>query len=425
VRAADDDLATLLEAAGAELVDEGGEVEIGPAEGLAGRAPLAIATLDRAVVPRGGLVGRLGRRVLATMGLRLDALAARRTLRRRGYGDVAFLPWDVGSTLRLGGHRGWRRPAAERLAQRGVVIGVRGQRGPTLFDAALAAASEAVGRRLSAAAPSVRHGVLVASAGEAVIRVAVGPDAGQIENQFAALEKLSAANPPSAVGERVPWPLARGRVGLAVWTLERRLPGTRPQPALPGTVLDQCVDFLVALHAVGGDAEPASLTGAAEVIASVAREPEAVREVAAATDDALSAVPRGFAHGDFFRGNLLLTDGRLLGVVDWDAAGPGRLPLTDLLHLRHHTDNRPEDEDWGLLLVERLLPWARRGDDRHVRAYLDGAGLDRDPVLVEALVTAYWLEHASYQLRSHPHRRDQPRWLARNVDGVLGKLRPR
>jgi aminoglycoside phosphotransferase (APT) family kinase protein len=382
-----------------------------------------VTTLDHAIVSRGGRVGRVVRRIFATGRLRLDALAARRRLGRRGYGGVAFLPWDVGHTLRLPGLRAGRPSVAERLPQRGVVVAFRGARPPTLFDAALSDASAAVGRRLQASAPSVRHGVLVAVADDAVLRVAVGLDAGQIESQLAALEQLRAADPAPTIAERVPWPLAHGRAGLAVWTLERRLPGARPLPALPHAVLEQCVDFLVALHATGGSAEPARLD--AELLASAARDPEAARSLASATEAALAAVPRGFGHGDFFRGNLLLQDGTLAGVVDWDAAGPGRLPLLDLLHLRHHADNRPKDEDWGPLLVERLLPWARHGGDPLLRSYLERVGIDPDPAVIEALVAAYWLEHASYQLRSHPHRRRQPQWLARNVDGVLRTLEVR
>jgi aminoglycoside phosphotransferase (APT) family kinase protein len=161
------------------------------------------------------------------------------------------------------------------------------------------------------------------------------------------------------------------------------------------------------------------------VVASAARDPQAAHTLAAAIEAAVAAVPRGFGHGDFFRGNLLLEDGMLAGVVDWDAAGPGRLPLVDLLHLRHHADNRPEDVDWGPLLVERLLPWAQSGGDRLLRGYLERVDLDPDPAVLQALVAAYWLQHASYQLRSHSHRRRQPRWLARNIDGVLRTLEVR
>jgi aminoglycoside phosphotransferase (APT) family kinase protein len=422
VSTADNELAALLAAAGAEVVETGGEVEIGRADELTGQAAFAVTTLDQAVVARGGRADRVARRVLATGRLRLEALAARRGLGRRGYSDIAFLSWDVGHTLRLRGLRAGRPSLTERLPQRGVVVAFRGARPPTLFDAALEAASTAVGRPLRASAPSVRHGVLVATTDDAVLRVAVGPDAGQIEAQLAALEQLQAAEPDSTVAERVPWPLAHGRVGLAVWTLERRLPGACPLPALADAVVEQCVDFLAALHAAGGRDERAPLAADAEVVASAASDPEAARALTAAVDATLAAVPRGFAHGDFFRGNLLLDSGRLVGVVDWDAAGPGRLPLTDLLHLRHHMDNRPEDDDWGPLLVERLLPWARKGGDGAVRDYLQRVQVDPDPSVLAALVAAYWLEHASYQLRSHPHRREQPRWLARNVDGVLRTL---
>jgi hypothetical protein len=418
---ADEELSTVLATAGAELVTSGADVEIGAVEALPGEAPVAIATLDCA--PGGSAGGRAGPRLAATVRLRVDAAAARRRLRALGYPSVRVQPWGIGHPLRLPGLAGPPRALPERLAQRAVVVAHRGAAEPTVYEAVLAAASQAAGRALAAPAPSVRFGVLVGMAGDVVLRVAIGPGASQVEAQHDALERLRVSSPPSAVADRAPWPLGHGRVGLAIWTSERRLPGNRPAPALTRPILEESVDFLVALHRSGRSDEPVSLAAAAAVISSAAAEPEAVRMLAARADEALAAVPRGFAHGDFFRGNLLVERGRLAGVIDWDAAGPGRLPLVDLLHLRHYTENRPRDLDWGPLLVDRLLPWTRSGGDDLVRAYLQRVEVDSDPATLGALVAAYWLQHAEYQLRIHPQRREQPHWIARNIDAVVRTLR--
>ena len=66
-------------------------------------------------------------------------------------------------------------------------------------------------------------------------------------------------------------------------------------------------------------------------------------------------------------------------MVDWDAAGPGRLPLIDLLHLRHMNEHRPADLDWGPTLVEHLLPWARAGGDDPARDYCRRVGIEPTP----------------------------------------------
>jgi len=45
----------------------------------------------------------------------------------------------------------------------------------------------------------------------------------------------------------------------------------------------------------------------------------------------LNRVPRTAVHGDFWFGNVLLTDGRVSGVVDWEAAATSGEPVRDLV----------------------------------------------------------------------------------------------
>jgi hypothetical protein len=106
-------------------------------------------------------------------------------------------------------------------------------------------------------------------------------------------------------------------------------------------------------------------------------------------------------------------------VVDWDAGGPGRLPLLDLIHLQHLAQYSRADEDWGPSLVRHLFPWAKSGGDEVARKYCSRIGLEPEPGVLEALAVAYWLDRVAYTLRTHRQRRTEPRWLARNVDHVL------
>jgi hypothetical protein len=78
------------------------------------------------------------------------------------------------------------------------------------------------------------------------------------------------------------------------------------------------------------------------------------------------------------------------------------------------------DVDWGPSLVRHLLPWARTGGGELIRSYCQRAGLTVDPKRLEALVFAYWLDYASYQLRTHLYRFAQPLWIERNIHLVLG-----
>jgi hypothetical protein len=189
-------------------------------------------------------------------------------------------------------------------------------------------------------------------------------------------------------------------------------------------LLSECLDFLVALHRSRGETDAVkSIQQDATAIASacpgVAR---AVAGIAESVDLTLAALPRGFAHGDFFRGNLLVESDRLVGVVDWDAGGPGRLPLVDFVHLRHMSQHLPADRDWGTTIVEHLLPWARRGGDDVLHRFCERIGIRVTPVLLEAIVAAYWLERLAYQLSTYADRTERPEWMTRNVDLVVGAL---
>jgi aminoglycoside phosphotransferase (APT) family kinase protein len=124
-------------------------------------------------------------------------------------------------------------------------------------------------------------------------------------------------------------------------------------------------------------------------------------------------------HGDFWRGNLLAENGRLSGVVDWSAAGTGRLPLLDLLNL---LASAREPKHFGRALVEYLLPWARTGGDELSRAYFERLGLEVGPEGLEALVVAYWLERSARELDSYGDRARRPIWLLENIELVVPEL---
>jgi aminoglycoside phosphotransferase (APT) family kinase protein len=271
----------------------------------------------------------------------------------------------------------------------------------------------------------MREGLLVAIGSESVLRLAVGPARTLITRQVAALEALSAARAPELDRRLIPWTLAAGRAGLADWSLEPRLPGTTPSPALSERVVAGCVDFLAALHRSRRAGDPhADLAADAEEVASVctAEGAATVRALACGATVTLAGVPRGFGHGDFFRGNLLVHDDSVAGVIDWDAASPGRLPLLDLIHVRHMSKHPVADRDWGPTIVAGLLPWVAAGGDNVARAYCRRIGLEPSSAQLAALATAYWLERLAYQLRTFADRRRRPVWRERNVDLVLDAL---
>lgn len=420
-RVADPALATVLSDAEADVTEVAADVEIAPLAELSGEAPTSIVVLgppgsrDRPFAVRAAL------RLFNVVQVWLTARYARRTLRRRGYPSVRVLRWDYHQPLRDGASRrrlGGRRSLVEHLPQRALVVGSRTKGSRPLLDAVLAEAGAIAGVEVRAHSTSVRTGVLIANTDRGMLRVAVGSGSRQIRNQREALAALHGLAPP-LVADRVPQELAGGRFGLAEWSLERKLAGSTAGHPVNGQLLSECVEFLVALHlASRDDPRPGTLLEQAESVAGTAPpgEAKAVRALAGRLETELADVPRVFAHGDFFHGNLLVDDGRLLGVVDWDAAGHDRLPLIDLLHLRHVTLALP-DVDWGPRLVHQLLPWVQRGGDDFVRSYCARLAVPLERL--EALALAYWLDRVSSQLRSHSHRLAQPLWLERNITLVL------
>jgi hypothetical protein len=414
-RVADQELAAALADAGAEIDDERPEVEIVPSgSGLRGDAELAIVTIVGPESRAGPRLVRAARRAAHSVRARRRAALARRRLRSVGYADPSILYWDLPARVRLPG----LTEEGPRLPRYALVIGRKGSPGPTAIEAALAAAGD-----VKPAWASTRAGLVVLAVDGSLLRVAIGPTRTEIDNGAAALEALRSALPPQLVADRVPWPLARGRAGLADWSLEHLLGGSQAPREVPEPLFGDCVAFLQKLGALRAPASRAHApTVLAETVAEVAR-PESLAPLRALADRLermLADVPRCFAHGDFFAGNLLEDEGgRLSGVVDWDAAGPGRLPLLDLLHLLLTRLGPFADDEWAEAVGERLLPLARSGGGDDVQHYCREIGLDPDPGVLESLVYAYWLDYLAYQLRAHPVRRMQPNWIEQNVERPL------
>jgi aminoglycoside phosphotransferase (APT) family kinase protein len=124
------------------------------------------------------------------------------------------------------------------------------------------------------------------------------------------------------------------------------------RPALVRADFAAAADWLAGLHAdsMGALAPIALLDGAADRIG--ARWPgdaqaEALARLLPAMHARLAAVavPRTIVHGDFWAGNLLVSDGRVSGAVDWAAGVLSGEPLRDVarfalsysLYLDRHT----------------------------------------------------------------------------------------
>jgi Phosphotransferase enzyme family len=426
IRVNESELAATLSGAGLELVEEHPDVEIAPPQRLRGDAQCAIVSLGLRLRGERSRFVRARRRILGSLQVRRRARRARREMLRRGYASAEVISWDLEHPVRLSALGSPRHAlrAAELLPLGAVVVGRSSSQGPTVLEAALADAEPSISGPLRTNRALVRATGLIVIGEREAMRISIGTARRHLHHQRTVLGLVRAARPADSVAARMPWPVAHGTAGIADWSLERRLHGEEPSPPLDYRLVDECCDFLVALHKADDRGKPqGSLLKAAGVVASVC-DPARGREllaVAERLETGLADLPRGFGHGDFWSGNLLTNGGRLIGVVDWAAADRDRLPLVDLIHLRLSEHRWATNEPLGRLLVEEMLPWARRGGDEHARSYCQQLGFEPKPERLEALVIAYWFDRVAHELETYSDRR-KPRWLSLNVEPVLRAL---
>jgi hypothetical protein len=146
-----------------------------------------------------------------------------------------------------------------------------------------------------------------------------------------------------------------------------------------------------------------------------------LKALPAQLESRLAGLPLGWVHGDFWSGNMMVRDGRLDGVIDWEWAGPDGLPVHDLFDLIVLGPRETRYLPPGLRLHRILLPLAHAGDER-VREYCRALDLPCEPAVLEALAIAYWLDRTARWLAPYDSRRHIPGWLAANVDAPTLQL---
>lgn len=430
-RVTDSRLERLLAAAGATIVSETPDVEIANPGALRGDGTVGVSWVGGVDASgEGGALFRFIRRLSRATRVWIMSTAARRAMRRCGYGQAQFLRWERGQPVR---GLGLTAPTPQSLRQRFPLNGLAvapapPPHRPTILAAALERAASQMGGAATVKLGS--SGVVVAVASRGVLRVAAGPAARLLAAQHEVLSHLAVAAKAPGLDGRVPAPLAAGEIGLATWTVESRQPGHPASVPLAPAVVDDCVDFLVALHIAGSGSSVSSALPSrkAEIVASVCEHQVGarVRLLGQSLDVALASVPRGFAHGDFWSGNILVDNGRLTGVVDWSAAGAGRLPLLDLVHLQLSCVRESSGEPFGQAVVSHLLSSSDLRADDGVALYCRKLGVDLEALPWTSLMLAYWLERLAIGIldpdTGGPVRLSE--WRRDNVDAVLEHLGP-
>ena len=227
----------------------------------------------------------------------------------------------------------------------------------------------------------------------AVAKVETGGDTGRGRAEQALLHRLAEAGV-----QDVPRPLGTGEAEPFAWAVESCLPGgplTRALARLGApaatALLDRLADWATRLATA--TAGPATTSHGLQVPADLER-------LAAG----LAGVPGVLVHGDLAAGeNVVVTAEGGLGVLDWETAQHGSLPLLDLLPLLctglavSRGAAAPADQ---AALVVRLA----RGDDAasawlygRVRAYCRAVGVQ--PAQVGAVALLAWAHVGSMRGR--------------------------
>lgn len=126
-------------------------------------------------------------------------------------------------------------------------------------------------------------------------------------------------------------------------------------------------------------------------VAALPAEADRIRRLAAGIDQAVRASDAGPlvpTHGDFYEGNLLVTDGRVSGLLDVDALGPGHL-VDDLACFVGHAAVLPGLHAGYLHVPQALLRFLRAFD-----RYVDPAALRSRAAAVSLTLVAGARRHA-------------------------------
>jgi Ser/Thr protein kinase RdoA (MazF antagonist) len=246
------------------------------------------------------------------------------------------------------------------------------------------------------------------------------------------LAEIGAPGDPARTGETLemlaglrvdlaPRPLGRGTVASASWTIETLLPGRRPSRLTPELIREVAAALARFPRAEGPpQALEADLHGIVGGVPSRAERTGRLAESIAGELAAGPSVPSVLRHGDLWAGNLLVADGGLSGIIDWDAADRAGVPGSDLVQLVATELRGRQRRSLGAAFLAR--PWHSTEFRVAAAEYWPVIGIEPSPRLIELAGLAWWAAEVNGTVSRLPHRATDERWLASNVDPVLADL---
>ena len=285
---------------------------------------------------------------------------------------------------------------------------------PRVIDAISAAAGGRVTARLRPSGDGSAVSILELADGDrAVLRVVPDGHPDDVRHSRAALLALEAADVPA-----VPRPLAEGAIAGATWTTETFIKGGHI-PRLTRGVLDDVVD--VVARYPPGSAEDDAL---AAHFATVQRMRPGDAPILERIHDAArrwAGPARVLQHGDLWLHNVLVADGRLAGIIDWEVWHPNGLPGLDLLSLLAAEERSVNGRDTGDLLVDGY--W--HGDA--VRAALERYFASRgepppDADRLAGIAIGWWASRIAFADGRIDQPARDPVWARRNIEAPIASI---
>jgi hypothetical protein len=246
-----------------------------------------------------------------------------------------------------------------------------------------------------------------------LIRVGHLRGSAEIERAADALEYLGSTNT-----EMVPRLLSRGQTSGASWSVESRLGGRRPK-RLGRDVVDEVARFCESLPVTDGPPE-APGHDFDLIVRSFPRLGESLNAMAKMVEGGLNQAPAVMRHGDLWAGNLLIRDGRLSGVVDWDAWHSSGVPGADLLYLTVTEEWLRSRKRLGDVWLRR--PWRSRAFAEIAGSYWGRLNLEPAPELLNAVGLSAWASQVASNLVRSPQLAFSTRWARNNVSMVVDGL---
>lgn len=293
---------------------------------------------------------------------------------------------------------------------------VRGERRPRVIDDVLAAAgARSLGTGLRPSGDGSALATLPMPDGDLVeLRIARLGHPKARHRGYEALEALQAAGV-----EHVPRPVARGETAGAGWSLETRLAGKHTH-RLTRDLLREVIELLGAMPE---DPAPPRATDdhLAEVRLAFPGHADALDAACAAVRRWSAGMPSALVHGDLWLNNVLVADGHLSGIFDWDTWHPAGIPGSDLIDLLASDERARSRRDIGPLLVSdhwrspEVLEAMRSYFAARGRALPDAAGL-------AAIGVGWWASRVAAALDRGRRPTEQPSWVARNLVVPLERI---